>query len=315
MDLDIVRSLNAYPKGLSKRSREALRSQLSKLIKRVLRSEPQLSYFQGYHDLAACLLLVMGRSRATRALQHLSLFYIRDAMQSSLEPVMRQLDLIPILLRLADRDLYGFLKQCEVPPYYALSWVLTWGTHNVMNLELAARLVEYVLASHPSMPIYIAAALTLNFRAEIISLEPDYALVHTSLSKLFGRLVVGDTPGSGEVATLGVEVLLGKAGELFRRYPLSRLERASGAAWLHPNSCLLLYDRWFMEVEPLKFKGSLTHIEGLLGAGDLQRPIPRSMVLRRYLGGKLVNSVDGFTLCVGVAVLLGFAWSYHTGGL
>ncbi|KAI0239813.1 GTPase-activating protein gyp8 [Massospora cicadina] len=219
VDLDIIRSLNTYPRGLSESSKEAKRSQLSKLIKRVLRSEPQLGYFQG----------------CTRVAASFSVLYKGDAMQSNLEPAMQQLDLIFVLLRLADEELYRFLQDCEVPPYYALSWVLTWGTHDVMELELAARLVEYMLATHPCMAVYIAAALTLHFRAEIISLEPDYALVHTSLSKLFSKIELSCAPEMGNAGALDVESLFEKANTLHQRYPLTRLKRASSMAWLHPK--------------------------------------------------------------------------------
>ena len=43
-----------------------------------------------------------------------------------------------------------------MPPYYGLSWLITWFAHNVPDLEQIARLFDLFLASHPLMPLYFA---------------------------------------------------------------------------------------------------------------------------------------------------------------
>lgn len=42
-------------------------------------------------------------------------------------------------------------------PYFALSWLLTWFAHDVPDLDSIARLFDLFLASHPLMPLYLAA--------------------------------------------------------------------------------------------------------------------------------------------------------------
>ncbi|KAJ9055131.1 GTPase-activating protein gyp8 [Entomophthora muscae] len=298
-----------------KPSKDALRAQLATLIKKVLRAQPKLCYFQGYHDIAACFLLVMGPNRAVRALYNISLFYIRDAMQSKLEPVMQQLDLIFTLIRLTDEQLYRFLEECEVPPFYALSWVLTWGTHDVKELELSARIVEFILASHPCMILYVAAALTLHFRDEILSLEPDYAMVHTSLSKLFTKVTLSQTHPLEVTDSLDVESLLEKTAVLFQSYPLPKLRQASKMPWLHPNSCINLYDIWFLNVKTEDLPISNAHIQGLMEQGDLNQLIQKPTIWKQLLNPKLPIFMDTWTLCIGVVVILGLSWKYHTANL
>lgn len=66
--------------------------------------------------------------------------------------------LLPVL-REIDRPLHAHIESTGVPPYFALSWYITWFAHNLAQLQDAARLFDLFLASHPIMPIYAAAAI------------------------------------------------------------------------------------------------------------------------------------------------------------
>lgn len=56
----------------------------------------------------------------------------------------------------ADPELYRHVSSSGAPPYFALSWLITWFAHNVPALEQITRLFDLFLASHPLMPLYIA---------------------------------------------------------------------------------------------------------------------------------------------------------------
>ncbi|XP_046386155.1 uncharacterized protein LOC124155961 [Ischnura elegans] len=58
--LDVSRSLKRFPPGISDFERKILQEQLLKLILSVIIKHPYLSYYQGYHDVAVTLLLVVG---------------------------------------------------------------------------------------------------------------------------------------------------------------------------------------------------------------------------------------------------------------
>jgi hypothetical protein len=73
----------------------------------------------------------------------------------------------PFLERL-DAELHGFLVRSEVPPYFALSWILTWFSHNFDEFPKITRLFDLFLASHPLMPLYVAIVIVLHRKSEIM---------------------------------------------------------------------------------------------------------------------------------------------------
>ena len=44
-----------------------------------------------------------------------------------------------------------------MPPFFALSWFITWFAHNLQSLAQISRLFDLLLASHPLMPLYVSA--------------------------------------------------------------------------------------------------------------------------------------------------------------
>lgn len=57
--------------------REVLQDQLINIILDVLRRNPQLHYYQGYHDIAVTFLLVVGERMATAMVEKLSNHHLR----------------------------------------------------------------------------------------------------------------------------------------------------------------------------------------------------------------------------------------------
>jgi hypothetical protein len=45
-------------------------------------------------------------------------------------------------------------------PYYALSWILTWFSHDFEQYEKVVRLFDVFISSEPIMLIYIASAVS-----------------------------------------------------------------------------------------------------------------------------------------------------------
>jgi hypothetical protein len=48
----------------------------------------------------------------------------------------------------------------NVMPYYALSWILTWFSHDFEQYEKVVRLFDVFISSEPIMLIYIASAVS-----------------------------------------------------------------------------------------------------------------------------------------------------------
>uniref|UniRef100_A0ACB8F6T1 Uncharacterized protein n=1 Tax=Sphaerodactylus townsendi TaxID=933632 RepID=A0ACB8F6T1_9SAUR len=75
--LDVRRSLRRFPPGMPDEQREGLQEELIDSILQVLQSNPQLHYYQGYHDIVVTFLLVVGERLATALVEKLSTHHLR----------------------------------------------------------------------------------------------------------------------------------------------------------------------------------------------------------------------------------------------
>lgn len=111
----------------------------------------------GFHEHPLSVLLYMSpptsapQPPATRIAQPPALH------RPTMEPVLEQLSLLHAVLRECDDEVYRRLCATELPPVYALPWLITWFAHTGMNIEAMGRMFDLFLASHPLMPLYACA--------------------------------------------------------------------------------------------------------------------------------------------------------------
>ncbi|OJJ47721.1 hypothetical protein ASPZODRAFT_1761093 [Penicilliopsis zonata CBS 506.65] len=182
VQLDVNRSFVYYPQGTDEEL-SAKKKELSDLITQLLRKYPMLCYFQGYHDIAQVLLLVLGEEQAASAFAQVSLFRIRDYMLPSLAPSLKHLQLIPAIIERADMRLRRHLS--EIRPFFALAATLTLYAHDIQEYSDIARLFDFLLAHEPVVSIYLFAAIILFRKEELLEIPPDEPeMLHFTLSKL-----------------------------------------------------------------------------------------------------------------------------------
>ncbi|XP_070841237.1 TBC1 domain family member 20 isoform X2 [Chaetodon trifascialis] len=209
--LDVRRSMKRFPKGMPATERAVLQEQLIDIILVVLKRNPQLHYYQGYHDVAVSLLLVVGERMAIAMLETLSNYHLRDFMDPTMDSTKHILNYLMPILEQVDTELHDFMIRAEVGTIFALSWLITWFGHVLSEFKHTLRLYDFFLASHPLMPIYLAATIVLHREKEVKQTECDMAMVHHLLSR-----IPQDLP---------YEVLIGQARDLFDQYPPSLLAK------------------------------------------------------------------------------------------
>jgi hypothetical protein len=96
-------------------------------------SPGNVHYYQGLHDVASVLLLVAGEPCAFDMLCRLTSGHLRDATRASLDPVIELLHLMGPIVSAADEELGSFLGKQGLPPFYALSWFITWFSHDLAD--------------------------------------------------------------------------------------------------------------------------------------------------------------------------------------
>ncbi|EEB09716.1 GTPase activating protein Gyp10 [Schizosaccharomyces japonicus yFS275] len=143
------------------------RSRLSKVFDIIFKTHPALCYYQGLHDIAQVLLLTLSFSHALRLLEHLIFFRLRDFLLPSLEPTLHQLELMMHIIKLRDPELSSELVKLGVQNYFALSWLITWFSHDIEDFGAICRLFDFFIATHPLTVVYACAQLVLDNSLEL----------------------------------------------------------------------------------------------------------------------------------------------------
>ncbi|XP_051158357.1 TBC1 domain family member 20 [Leptopilina boulardi] len=180
--------------------------QMTQLICWVLYRNPSLHYYQGYNDVAATILLIMGLQRALHVLEKISLTYLERFMEKTMEKVNQELFFIFALLEREHPKLLEHLENVELFPHFALAEYTTWYAHKYAeNRKLLHRLFDYFLGSPPFMPLYLSTIIVIHRADEIFNTIPDMGHTHKVLCSLPDNLPI--------------ENLLVNANNLYHRYP------------------------------------------------------------------------------------------------
>ncbi|WEW58360.1 GTPase-activating protein gyp8 [Emydomyces testavorans] len=202
--LDVNRAFIHYPNYKSDKQLESKKDELFNLIISILRGTPMLCYFQGFHDIAQVLLLVLGPKDSVPAIERISLFRIRDYMLPSLAPAVKHLQLLPALLHRTDVELFRHLSGTQ--PFFALAATLTLYAHDIQEYSDIARLYDFILSHEPVVSIYLFASVILSRRKELLEIPVDEPeMMHFTLSKL--------------PQPLDLEMLISNTMELYKRNP------------------------------------------------------------------------------------------------
>lgn len=135
------------------------REQLSNIITSILNQNPNLYYYQGFHDFVSVFLLTLGENLGYKCAEIATNYLIKDYMLSTFEQgVFPTLDLTNKLLNLIDQDLWQTVENIGGQPSYALSWILTWFSHDISDLSKVQLVYDAILATHPLFCCYITVA-------------------------------------------------------------------------------------------------------------------------------------------------------------
>uniref|UniRef100_A0A8C2I6T5 Zgc:63863 n=1 Tax=Cyprinus carpio TaxID=7962 RepID=A0A8C2I6T5_CYPCA len=191
--LDVRRSMRRFPKGMRVDEREVLQEQLIDIILDVLRRNPQLHYYQGYHDIVVTFLLVLGEKMTIAIMEKLSNHHLRDFMDPTMDSTKHVLNYLMPILQRVDSELHDFMIRRSVNGLWAAS--------------LTLRLIDLCLC------LSLYHQIALYRQKEVKSSECDMASVHHLLSQM--------------PQDLPYEELIGRAQSLFISCPPSLLTQSA----------------------------------------------------------------------------------------
>ncbi|KAG0171334.1 hypothetical protein DFQ30_001166 [Apophysomyces sp. BC1015] len=120
-------------------------------------------------------------------------------MLDSFDPISKQLRLMSSIIEYEDVQLTNYLE-----------------SHDIEDFGKISRLFDLFVASSPLMPVYVASAITLLRRSEILRTDPD--ILHSLITHV--------------PEDIDVELVIQTALKLEKRYPSLQLQKRSGI-WLH----------------------------------------------------------------------------------
>ncbi|KAI4504246.1 hypothetical protein M0802_000717 [Mischocyttarus mexicanus] len=203
---DVARSGSHISPTATEEETEHFQNQLTQIICWVLHKHPELNYYQGYNDVAATILLVMGLQEGLYVLESISMEFLERFMEKSMDKVNQELFYIFALLERVHPTLLEHLENVELFPHFALAEYTTWYAHKYAeNRKLLHRLYDYFLSSPPLMPLYLSSVIVVHRATEIFNTTHDMGHTHKVLCTL-----PNDLP---------FETLLINAKNLYRQYP------------------------------------------------------------------------------------------------
>lgn len=313
IDADVERSAQAYV--ADERELEELRVEIKAAIGGALGTEdgterPRARYYQGLHDVAAVVALCDRRGRRGRAseglsaaiLERLVLWHLRDHTREDLTSSMEMVSTWLDLLAKIDREVAKVLMM--TPPFYALKWFLCWFLHDVDDLVVAVRLVDAFIASHPWLPMYVAAALVMANADEIR--KAGASGDDMDAVALLAKLSIANANDSTDAQLATVQKTLEAAFKLFERYPPNATFRPArnSAATRHPypweSSATNAYGRAPLSVETVPHdrhrRWPLSTIDAAVSSARVKRLRDRGLLRRKQPLPVSTVSVDVHSL-------------------
>ncbi|XP_057333825.1 TBC1 domain family member 20 isoform X2 [Microplitis mediator] len=203
---DVARSGSHLPHNATKSEIDTFHNELTKIICWVLHKHPNMNYYQGYNDVAATVLIVMGLKPGLHVLEKISIEFLERFMEQTMEKVNQELFYIFALLERVHPSLLEHLENVELFPHFALAEYTTWYAHKYSeNRSLLHRLFDFFLSSPLLMPLYLSTIIVAHRANEIFNTTPDMGHTHKVLCTL--------------PSDLPFENLLINAETLYRDYP------------------------------------------------------------------------------------------------
>ncbi|CAG0917372.1 unnamed protein product [Notodromas monacha] len=192
VEMDVRRTLKRFPPGIDDVTRGDLQKVLVSLMCKLLKAHPERHYYQGFHDMALTVLLVMrDPENAYVVIEALMLKHLRVFMKPTMLETASLLGCILAVIERENRQLYMHLLRSNVGTTFSLPWVLTWFSHCLDDYELVVRVFDAFLSIDVSTeeeavyyPLAVSATVILENAAKILSTECELSSQHAALSPL-----------------------------------------------------------------------------------------------------------------------------------
>jgi hypothetical protein len=131
--------------------------------------QQQLYYYQGYHDVISVIIQIIDADSLSFAITDtINTRYLRDCMLPDFKVMAKSLSLLMCLLSVCDEDVHSKCVRNYVEPFFALSWIITWFSHDMDDLVVVARGFDVLLASPPCYALYLSVAVSYTLTHSVV---------------------------------------------------------------------------------------------------------------------------------------------------
>jgi hypothetical protein len=144
-------------------------------------------YFSGLQDITALLMINLeSPSLTSMVLNRLAEGHLRDSMRS--DRLIAEIAIAHVfmpLLESVDSKLYDHLYAAGmILPTFARQWIMCWFAQDVPNVQVASRIMDVLMASHPLMPVYMAVAILTVNRSRIFDAQHQLSALYATMRNL-----------------------------------------------------------------------------------------------------------------------------------
>lgn len=171
LDVDRIFGKSMYASSDVLKQRENLVSLLTFIFQRF----PGLQYYQGYHEVAA-MFLPFGLLHARKLLSAISVLYLRDYMEHTMESTISHCNLLLEILKRLDPELHQhFISMGDFNTFFSVPWILTLFSHesnpftSSENREKLFLLFDALLCSHPCFILHFCCQIIQLKRTELLA--------------------------------------------------------------------------------------------------------------------------------------------------
>ena len=182
---DVERSFWSFnhSKDWSTEKLEEKRRLLGNIITAVLARNSDLYYYQGFHDVCVVFIEIFEDEPdlAFAIIETVSKHFLKDFMGSDFRTVTSILPLLLQIVKKVDIKFHAFLSKALTEPYFATSWLITWFSHDIKDLNSVARIFDGLLTSHPLFSLYVSVSVVLSCKDKISNMECEMSQIHNFL--------------------------------------------------------------------------------------------------------------------------------------
>mmetsp|Transcript_29315 Transcript_29315/g.52473 ORF Transcript_29315/g.52473 Transcript_29315/m.52473 type:complete len:260 (-) Transcript_29315:15-794(-) len=162
------------------------RKQLSHILHAVVALDTNLSYYQGFNEIATIFFLVGGEDLGFKLSMKVAQNYVRDCMRRSFDDgLVGAMKSIYIIIQHKHPDYHQILMNVmpEIPSP-CVGWILAWFTQKLDSFDAICRVFDFILANHALTPIYITATILMELKKEILNSLHDEGSIYDYLNKV-----------------------------------------------------------------------------------------------------------------------------------